>query len=103
MNSVIKKRFRKQHFLLCLSEIVQGVLLRSLIYILNGTFDMYIAMFVATVIEMDKYRWAYGRKWRPERMVKSTILLPAILQNDEYVPDWEYMREYIKSLPYKES
>lgn len=73
------------------------------LYILNGTFDMYIAMFVATVIEMDKYRWAYGRKWRPERMVKSTILLPAILQNDEYVPDWEYMREYIKSLPYKES
>ena len=73
------------------------------LYILNGTFDMYIAMFVATVIEMDKYRWAYGRKWRPERMVKSTILLPAKIQNDEYVPNWEYMREYIKLLPYKEN
>lgn len=60
-------------------------------------------MFVATVIEMDKYRWAYGRKWRPERMVKSTVRLPAKLQNGEYVPDWEYMREYIKSLPYKEN
>lgn len=40
------------------------------LYILNGVFDMYSAMFVATVIEMDKYRWDYGRKWRPERMVK---------------------------------
>lgn len=73
------------------------------LYILNGTFDMYIAMFVATVIEMDRYRWAYGRKWRPERMVKSTILLPAKQHDGEYVPDWEYMREYIKSLPYEEN
>lgn len=73
------------------------------LYILNGTFDMYTAMFVATVIEMDKYRWAYGRKWRPERMVKSTILLPAKIQDGEYVPNWEYMREYIKLLPYKEN
>ena len=73
------------------------------LYILNGTFDMYVALFVATVIEMDKYRWAYGRKWRPERMVKSTILLPAKIEDGEYKPDWEYMREYIKTLPYKEN
>ena len=73
------------------------------LYILNGTFDMYVALFVSTVIEMDKYRWAYGRKWRPERMVKSTILLPAKLEDGEYTPDWEYMREYVKSLPYKEN
>ncbi len=70
------------------------------LYILGGSFDMYSALFVATVIEMDKYRWAYGRKWRPERMVKSTILLPARIQNDEIVPDWEYMKNYIKALPY---
>ncbi|MDE6518059.1 MAG: N-6 DNA methylase, partial [Acetatifactor sp.] len=70
------------------------------LYILNGCFDMYNALFVATVIEMDKYRWAYGRKWRPERMVKSTIRLPAKVQNGEYVPDWDYMSDYIKSLPY---
>ena len=44
---------------------------------------MYNALFVATVIEMDKYRWAYGRKWRPERMIKSTIRLPAKLKDDK--------------------
>jgi len=70
------------------------------LYILDGCFNMYNALFVATVIEMDKYRWAYGRKWRPERMIKSTIRLPAKLQNDKYVPDWNYMENYIKSLPY---
>lgn len=72
------------------------------LYLLRGTFDMYSALFTATVIEMDKYRWAYGRKWRPERMVKSTICLPAKLQDGEYIPDWDYMREYIKLLPYRE-
>lgn len=69
------------------------------LYIIDGCFNMYNALFVATVIEMDKYRWAYGRKWRPERMVKSTIRLPAKLQDDKYVPDWEYMENYMKSLP----
>lgn len=70
------------------------------LYILDGCFDMYNALFVATVIEMDRYRWAYGRKWRPERMVKSTIRLPAKRQNGKFVPDWKYMQDYIKSLPY---
>lgn len=42
----------------------------------------------------------YGRKWRPERMIKSTIRLPAKLKDDKYVPDWDYMENYIKSLPY---
>ena len=72
------------------------------LYILDGCFNMYNALFVATVIEMDKYRWAYGRKWRPERMIKSTIRLPAKLKDDKYVPDWDYMENYIKSLPYED-
>lgn len=70
------------------------------LYILNDCFNMYNALFVATIIEMDKYRWAYGRKWRPERMVKSTIRLPAKMQKGESVPDWNYMTNFIKMLPY---
>lgn len=70
------------------------------LYIISDEFNMYRALFVATVIEMDKYRWAYGRKWRPERMIKSKIWLPAKKKNGEYVPDWEYMEKYIKLLPY---
>lgn len=68
------------------------------LYIKNGEFNEYIALFVASVIKMDRYRWAYGRKWRPERMVKSKIHLPA---TDEGTPDWEYMESYIKTLHFK--
>ena len=49
------------------------------------------------------HRWAYGRKWRPERMVKSTIRLPAKLVAGEYVPDWDAMEQYIKDLPYNKT
>ena len=72
------------------------------LYIKNGEFNMYNALFVAAIIEMDKYRWAYGRKWRPERMVRSTIKLPSIIVNGVHVPDWIFMENYIKSLPYEE-
>jgi len=68
------------------------------LYILNGTFNEYTALFVATVIHKDRYRWAYGRKWRPERMAESKILLPATSKNE---PDWAYMENYMKSLRYK--
>ena len=38
--------------------------------------NKYIAMFLCTLIELDRYRWAYGRKWRPARMPNSLIKLP---------------------------
>lgn len=68
------------------------------LYIKGGEFNEYTALFVAAVIKQDRYRWAYGRKWRPERMVRSTIYLPA---TDDGKPDWKYMEAYIKSLKYK--
>lgn len=68
------------------------------LYVKDGEFNEYTALFVATVIKQDRYRWAYGRKWRPERMVNSKILLPADLNGK---PDWLYMERYIKSLHHK--
>lgn len=68
------------------------------IYIIDGEFNKYTALFVATIIQHDKYRWAYGRKWRPERMKKSKLKLPSINGN----PDWDFMEKYIKSLHHKE-
>lgn len=54
-------------------------------------------MFLITLINLERYRWAYGRKWRPIRMPKSTIKLPA---DSNGSPDWIFMEDYIKSLPY---
>ena len=55
-------------------------------------------MFLITLIELERFRWAYGRKWRPMRMPSSLIKLP-VLKNLKK-PNWKYMEDYIKSLPY---
>lgn len=65
------------------------------LYVKDGEFNEYTALFVASVISKDRYRWAYGRKWRPERMVRSKIYLPA---TDEGKPDWPYMEKFVKDL-----
>lgn len=65
------------------------------LYRLDGQFNQYTGLFVASIIMKDRYKWGYGRKWRPERMMKSKIFLP---YNEEAKPDWEWMEKYIKSL-----
>lgn len=55
------------------------------------------ALFICTIIRMEKYRFNYGRKWHLDRMRESTIKLPITETGD---PDWSYMENYIRSLPY---
>jgi hypothetical protein len=56
-----------------------------------------LGLFLATVIRADKYRWGYGRKWRPIRMPSSNISLPVTSAG---LPDWAYMEQYVNALPY---
>jgi hypothetical protein len=56
--------------------------------------DSAVALFVATIIRREKYRFNYGRKWNLERMNESRIRLPA--RADES-PDWPWMRRFILS------
>lgn len=65
------------------------------LYRIEGEFNIYTGLFVASIIMKDRYRWGYGRKWRPDRMKKSKILLPA-KENGE--PDWLWMENFIKKL-----
>lgn len=67
--------------------------------VLYPRFDMnrYRAMFLCAIIEREKYRFSYGRKWDKELMVKSRIRLPA---TPDGKPDWKWMENYIKGLPY---
>ena len=57
----------------------------------------FLGLFLCTVIKKEKYRFSYGRKWHKERMQTSTIKLP-VDKNGK--PDWQFMEDYIKSLPY---
>lgn len=55
------------------------------------------ALFIATVIGKEKYRFSYGRKWHLERMRESAIHLP---MNDAGEPDFVYMEAFIEALPF---
>lgn len=59
--------------------------------------NQYVGIFLSTLIEKEKYRYAYGRKFGTKRMQASKIKLPVIKNG---APDWEFMERYIKSLPY---
>lgn len=61
--------------------------------------NVYRAMFIITIIKANKYKYDYGRKWTMEKMKESTILLPS---KADGTPDWDWMENYIKSLPYSD-
>ena len=69
------------------------------VHIFNPQFELnhYRAMFLITLIKKEKYRYSFGRKWGLERMNKTIIMLPV---DDNNNPDWQFMEDYIKSLPY---
>lgn len=57
------------------------------------------AMFLITILQMEKYRFNYSRKMGTDRLNNLSIKLPA--KNRE--PDFEFMESYIKSLSYSKN
>lgn len=70
-------------------------------------------LFLQTLLSKNRFKYAYGRKVTENKYMCDTIYLPVQYQNgkpliDEtknysqegYVPDWDYMENYIKNLPY---
>lgn len=67
----------------------------------NFKLNKYIAFFLCCLIEKEKYRYAYGRKFGSRRMSAQKIKLPVMkITPNKYEPDWQFMEDYIKSLPY---
>lgn len=61
--------------------------------------NVYSALFIKTVIEQEKFKYAYGRKLGTKRIEKVIIKLPV---SPDGTPDFEYMERYMKSLPYSD-
>lgn len=61
----------------------------------NARLNRYNAIFLVTVLDRERYRYSFGRKYKTN-LSKARVLLPA--KNNE--PDWDFMEQYIKSLPY---
>ena len=83
------------------------------LYLKKHEMNVYIGQFISTVIMMDKYRWNYGRKPHDvSKFGKSILKLPIqtyddgtpildekkTFSDDGYIPDWQFMENYIKSL-----
>lgn len=69
----------------------------NVLYAKGWELNKYIALFLTTIIKANRYKFSYGRKWTMEKMKKSPVRLPVTSQG---VPDWKYMENYIRSLPY---
>jgi hypothetical protein len=59
--------------------------------------NKYNAQFLISVLDMERFRYSFGRKYGYSIVSKSKIKLP-VASNGE--PDWQFMEDYIKSLPY---
>lgn len=86
--------------------------------ICNPKFELnfFRAMFICSIINRERYKWSYGRKLHDLNKSKNIIIKLPIQRDDEkkpiinkslqysvegYVPDWEFMENYIKSLHHK--
>lgn len=58
--------------------------------------NKYNAMFLITILNKLSFKYQYGRKMNGDRLKEEIILLPT---KDNH-PDWQFMEEYIKSLPF---
>ncbi|MBS3949555.1 MAG: restriction endonuclease subunit S [Peptococcaceae bacterium] len=63
----------------------------------NEHLNKYNGMFVVTLLDLERPKYSFGRKWS-SRMANTIIKLPA--KGDS--PDWNYMEQHIKSLPYSD-
>src|SRR3989339_535329 len=59
----------------------------------------FLGLFFKTILQLEKYRYNYSRKMGSDRLTQFRIKLPI---KDEK-PDWFFMEEYMKSLPYSSS
>lgn len=71
-------------------------------------------LFLQTILLANKFKYAYGRKVTENKYLAEEIKLPVVHNSDGtlyidatyqyskegYVPDWEFIDNYIKSLPY---
>jgi hypothetical protein len=62
----------------------------------NENLNPYNGLFIVTVLDLERYRYNYGRGYGKAQLSKTKIKLPA--KNGK--PDWQFMEDYIKSVPY---
>lgn len=69
--------------------------------------NKYNSLFLTTIMNLERPRYNYGRAFKKDTIAATKIKLPAINTGKKdksgkaiYEPDWQFMEDYIKSLPY---
>lgn len=65
----------------------------------NKNLNKYNALFLVSVLDMERQKYSFGRKYKT-RIDKTKIKLPFKEIENKKIPDWKYMEQYIKGLPY---
>lgn len=61
--------------------------------------NKYVALFLVTILNLENYRYNYGRKANQARLKTISIKLP----ERDGKPDFEFMEIFIKNLPYSKN
>ena len=69
----------------------------NILYPKKFRLNKYVGLFLCAVIQNEKYRFSYGRKWHKDLMERSSIRLPVDANGN---PDWKYMERYMKGMPF---
>ncbi len=64
----------------------------------NNDLNKYNGLFLVTVLDLERPKYSYGRKYR-KHLQDTKIKLPT---TEEGTPDYKFMEEYIKSLKYSD-
>ena len=65
----------------------------------NNKLNKFNALFLVSVLDLERFKYSFGRKYGKEQLLKARIKLPA----KNGLPDFEFMEDYIKSIPYSAS
>lgn len=76
------------------SDFIPGVK----VYTLRNCFvNKYTGMFLVSILNKEFYKYSYGRARILSKIREETIKLPV---TPDRTPDWQFMEDYIKALPY---
>lgn len=56
-------------------------------------------IFIATILDLERPKYSFGRSWTGKKLHDTKVYLPI---DDDGNPNWQFMEDYIKSLPFGE-
>lgn len=82
---------------------------------IDGVLNSYIGLFLETILCQERPKYSFGRSWTGDRLKETKIALPikynsnktpyidknGTYSDEGYIPDWQFMEDYIKSLHHK--